>query len=121
MLPVLMVGMQVLFANVGTNLFADAVSSPGHLAALAFGLAVATLGFSAFQTLNAEGPALWVLFCVPHSLENVLCAKAKFWAAVSATYAIVIFGIAVVAARDISLPFIGSAIIVLLGVPVFAT
>ncbi len=32
-------------------------------------LAAYTLMFSAFQTLNAEGQALWILYCVPQSLE----------------------------------------------------
>jgi hypothetical protein len=32
--------------------------------------------FSAFQTLNTEGQALWILLAVPHSLEAVLWQKA---------------------------------------------
>ena len=71
LVPVLMVGAQI-FANSGKGLFVDAASNPTHLAAIAFGLAATTLAFSALQTLNAEGQALWILYCVPHSLEQIL-------------------------------------------------
>ena len=57
---------------------------PPHLAAIAFALAAYALMFSAFQTLNAEGQALWILYSVPHSLESVLWQKARLWAAVAA-------------------------------------
>jgi len=57
----------------------------------------------------------------PHSLEQVLRQKAKFWSAVAAVYAAVIFAAAVLVARDISMQFMGTAVIVLVGVPIFAT
>jgi membrane protease YdiL (CAAX protease family) len=121
LIPALIVGMQVFFNARGGISFADAVEHPANLATIAFALAASTLMFSAFQTLNAEGQALWVLYCVPHSLESVLWQKAKLWAAVATIYPLVVFAIAIAAARDISLQFVGSAVIVLLGVPIFAT
>ena len=118
-MPALIVGLQVLF-SANTNVFAGAIEHPSNLAAIAFGLAVYTLAFSAFQTLNAEGQALWVLYCVPHSLESVLWQKAKFWAAVAAMYPLVIFAIAIATAGDITVQFVGTAGVVLIGVPIFA-
>jgi ABC-2 type transport system permease protein len=118
-LPVIMVGAQV-FLNAGTNLFELTIDQPATLAAIAFALAAYTLMASAFQTLNAEGQALWILYCVPRSLEFVLRQKAKLWATVAAIYPAVIFAIALIAARRISLPFLEEAAIVLLGVPIFA-
>jgi hypothetical protein len=57
---------------------------------------------------------------VPAPLESVLRSKAKLWAALAIVYPLAIFAIAVVLARDISLPFIGAAVVVLAGVPIFS-
>ena len=119
-LPLSIVGMQVLL-NVHTNIFVGAVDTPSTLAALAFGLAAYTLMFSAFQTLNAEGQALWVLYCVPHPLETVLRQKASLWSAMAIIYPLAVFVIAVVVAGGVSWAFLASAAIVLVGVPIFAT
>jgi membrane protease YdiL (CAAX protease family) len=119
-LPLSIVGMQVLL-NVHTNIFVGAVDTPSTLAALAFGLAAYTLMFSAFQTLNAEGQALWILYCVPHSLEAVLRQKARLWSVVAIIYPLAVFVIAVVVAGGVSAAFLASAAIVLVGVPIFAT
>jgi membrane protease YdiL (CAAX protease family) len=117
--PVLIVGFQIFF-TAGTNVFVGAVEHPSNLAAMAFGLAAYTLAFSAFQTLNAEGQALWILYCVPHSLGSVLWQKAKLWATAATAYPLIIFAVAIGVAGHVSLQFIGSAAIVLLGVPIFA-
>lgn len=119
LLPVIIVGAQVLM-TARTNVFVGAVEHPAVLAAIAFGLAAYTLMASAFQTLNAEGQALWILYCVPRSLESVLWQKTKLWAAAVTIYPVLIFAIAIAVAGTISLQFIGSAAIVLLGVPIFA-
>jgi membrane protease YdiL (CAAX protease family) len=119
-LPLSIVGMQVLL-NVHTTIFVGAVGSPSTLAALAFGLAAYTLMFSAFQTLNAEGQALWILYCVPHSLETVLRQKASLWSAMAIIYPLAVFVIAVVVGGGGSWAFLASAAIVLVGVPIFAT
>jgi ABC-2 type transport system permease protein len=119
-LPLSIVGMQVLL-NVHSNIFVGAVDTPSTLAALAFGLAAYTLMFSAFQTLNAEGQALWILYCVPHSLEAVLRQKARLWSAMAIIYPLAVFVIALVVAGGMSWAFLASAAIVLMGVPIFAT
>src|SRR5262249_1626730 len=99
-LPVVVVAIQVMFT--GSNSFVGAVDQPLYLAAIAFGLAAYTLMFSAFQTLNAEGQALWILYCVPHPLESVLWNKAMLWAAVTAVYPLVMFAVAIGVAGGIS-------------------
>jgi ABC-2 type transport system permease protein len=119
LLPLLIVGMQI-FVFAKANIFVGAMEHPETLAAASFGLAAYTLMTSAFQTLNAEGQALWILYTVPQSLEDVLWEKAKLWASVATIYALLVFVVAAALAREISLPFIGSAAIVLLGVPIFA-
>jgi membrane protease YdiL (CAAX protease family) len=118
-LPLLMVGAQLVL-NVHADIFSGAVHAPSHLSAVAFGLAAYTLMFSAFQTLNAEGQSLWILFCLPRSLESILRQKALLWGTVATLYALAVFVAAIALARDVSWPLAGHALIVLVGVPVFA-
>src|SRR5204863_10205193 len=80
-LPVVIMGAQV-FLNAPGSAFATWLGSPEHAAAAAFGIVAYALMFSAFQTLNAEGQALWILYSVPHSLEAVLREKAMLWGTV---------------------------------------
>jgi len=65
LLPAVIVGGQVVI-SMGNGLFVGASEDFSSVAAIAFALAAYTLMFSAFQTVNAEGPALWILYCVPH-------------------------------------------------------
>jgi ABC-2 type transport system permease protein len=121
--PAVIIGTQFfLFMGFGAsfNLFINAMDQPSNLAAIAFGLAAYTLMFSCFQTLNTEGQALWMLYCVPHSLASVLWQKAKLWASVAAIYPAILFAIAIVLAGGVSLRFVGSAAIALLGIPILA-
>jgi membrane protease YdiL (CAAX protease family) len=117
--PLIMLGMQ-FFIGAGTDMVSGAVDHPAHLATIAFGLAAYTLMLSAFQTLNAEGQALWILYCVPRSLGSILKQKTGLWAAVASIYAIIVFAVAAAAAGHVSWPFVGAAAIALLGVPIFA-
>jgi ABC-2 type transport system permease protein len=119
LLPVMIVGIQ-LAVNTGAGIFVGAVDQPSNLAAIAFGLAAYTLMFSAFQTLNAEGQALWILYCVPQSLESVLRQKARLWAVVATLYPLVMFAIAVVVAGHVTIAFIGAVAVVVVGVPIFS-
>ena len=75
---------------------------------------------SAFQTLNSEGGALWLLFTIPRSLESVLREKARLWAVLALAYPLVVFIIAVIVKRHADIELIGFAAIVLLGVPIYA-
>jgi ABC-2 type transport system permease protein len=119
LVPALMVGAQ-LFIYAKSDILVGAVEHPQNLAAIAFGLAAFTLMASAFQTLNAEGPALWILYTVPQSLEGVLRQKAKLWASAATIYPVLIFVAAAALAGTVSPQFIFSAAVVLLGVPIFA-
>jgi hypothetical protein len=118
-LPLITVAAQI-FLNFHTNVFANAVAAPANLAAIAFGLAAYTLLYSAFQTLNTEGQALWILYCVPRPLESVLREKAKLWTVLALVYPLAMFAVAIGLARSISLPFVGAAVVVLVGVPIFS-
>jgi len=118
-LPALIVGLQFLF-NVGSGFSLGLIDHPLHPAAIAFTLAAYALMFSAFQTLNAEGQALWILYSVPHSLESVLWQKARLWAAVATTYPLALLAVAIAVTGSVSLEFAGAALVGLAGVPIFS-
>jgi hypothetical protein len=79
-MPAVMVGLQV--ALNATNIVQSAIEHPENLAAIAFALAAYTLMLSAFQTLNAEGQALWILYSVPQpaAAKRILCPAGMSWA-----------------------------------------
>ena len=117
--PALIVGMQFFF-NAGAGLSLGLIAEPLHLAAIAFALAAYGLMFSAFQALNAEGQALWILYSVPHPLESVLLQKARLWAAITLVYPLALFTVAIAVTGSVSLQLAGAALIVLAGVPIFS-
>jgi ABC-2 type transport system permease protein len=118
-MPLLIVGMQILL-NAGSDIFAGAIDAPGTLALIAFGLASYTLMFSEFRALNVEGQALWILYCVPRSIESVLREKVVLWSALAGFFPLVMFVIAMIAAGGPSPAFLGAAAVVVIGVPIFA-
>jgi ABC-2 type transport system permease protein len=119
-MPIILVGSQIFFQANGSALLSSVVAHPQYLASIAFGISAYALMFSAFQTLNAEGQALWILYCVPQSLESILRQKAALWGVACLLYPVAIFGF-VVASRGVpSTVLLELAVIVLLGIPIFA-
>jgi hypothetical protein len=118
-LPVVIVFSQIVFQG---RLHASTLSgiSNATVASIAFGIAAYTLMMSAFQTLNSEGGALWLLFTFPRSIESVLREKARLWAVLALAYPLAVFIIAVIVKRQADMELIGFAAIVLLGVPIYA-
>jgi membrane protease YdiL (CAAX protease family) len=118
-LPVVVVFSQIVFQG---RLHSSTLSgiSNATIASIAFGIAAYTLMMSAFQTLNSEGGALWLLFTVPRSLESVLREKARLWAVLALAYPLAVFIIAAVVKMHVDIELAGFAAIVLLGVPIYA-
>ena len=117
-LPLLIVGGQLLL---GTSGVASSMwSNPNVLASVAFGLAAYSLSMSAFQTLNSEGHALWLLYTFPCSIEEVLKDKAKLWGVLTLFYPLVLFAIGAFVAPSISWTFLGAMLTALLGIPIYA-
>ncbi len=118
-LPVVIVFSQIVFQG---RLHSATLSSTSNatVASIAFGIAAYTLMMSAFQTLNSEGGALWLLFTIPRSLESVLREKAQLWGLLALAYPLAVFVIAVIIKRHADIELIGFAAIVLLGVPIYA-
>jgi membrane protease YdiL (CAAX protease family) len=119
LLPLIIVGMQLVFNRSG-NAFEALVQVPERMAAVAFGIAAYALMFSAFQTLNTEGQALWILYCVPQPLAEVLKQKALLWGSVSLLYPLLIFGLGAVALGSVTGDVLLLAGIVFVGVPIYA-
>jgi ABC-2 type transport system permease protein len=117
-LPVLVIGAQIWF-NAGGELFASGWRTPTGLAAVAFVMASYALMFSAFQTLNTEGNALWILYSVPQSLESILRQKAILWGVVCLAYPLAIFAVAPIVGAPLA-SLLGPAIVAAAGVPIFA-
>jgi membrane protease YdiL (CAAX protease family) len=118
-MPIILVGTQIVFNQGVTAWLASINNHPEYLAIAAFGVAAYLLMFSAFQTLNAEGQALWMLYTFPVPLESILRQKALLWGAASLVYPVAIFGFAV-ASYGPALSMLQPAFLVLIGVPVFA-
>ena len=116
-LPALFVGVQFLFNRALVESFGQNLQ---RLGALSFGGAAYTLMFSAFQTLNAEGGALWVLWCVPTSLEAVLRQKARLWGLLALAYPLVLMGIGLSLRGSAPPEALWIGAIVLAGVPIYA-
>lgn len=119
-LPVVIVFSQVIFQGRlhGSSLVAV---SNATVASIAFGVAAYTLMMSAFQTLNSEGGALWLLFTVPRSIESILLEKARLWSVLALAYPIAVFIIAAIIKQQVNIELVGYAAIVLLGVPIYAS
>jgi ABC-2 type transport system permease protein len=118
-LPVLIVGMQwVLNGRVET--FAQAWSDPQLVAAGVFGMAAYALLLSAFQTLNAEGGAIWLLYTFPHSIEAVLRDKARLWSVLVFAYPAIAFSFLLEFGPPPDARALGLMAMVLLGVPIYS-
>jgi membrane protease YdiL (CAAX protease family) len=117
-LPLLIVGGQLLLGNSGvaTSMWKD----PNVLASVAFGLAAYSLSMSAFQTLNTEGHALWLLYTFPRSIEEVLKDKAKLWGVITLAYPIAMFAVGAVLAPTLDVRFAGAMLTAFLGIPIYA-
>src|SRR5262249_37693668 len=112
-------GGQFMFTG-GISTVPSLLSSASTVAAIAFGVAAYALMFSAMQTLNAEGKALWLLYSFPHSIESVLKEKARLWGVLALVYPAAILAIGVYYTQDPPAHVAGYALMALLGVPIFS-
>lgn len=119
LLPIIIVGSQMVFN--GT------LSSAGELgqhhtvaAGIAFGIGVYVLMLSAFQTLNNEGPALWLLYTVPRAMESVLKEKARLWGVLALTYPLCVLGFTAAHTDVFEWRMLVLALTALAGIPIYA-
>jgi membrane protease YdiL (CAAX protease family) len=119
-MPVVLISAQLFLNTNAVSSFASIASHPEYAASAAFGISAYALMFSALQTINTEGGALWLLYCVPRSLQSILRQKAVFWSAVCLIYPVIIFAAFALIGGGLSLMLGELAAIVLLGIPIFA-
>ena len=117
-IPLLIVGGQLVLgtSGVATSMWKD----PNVLASVAFGLAAYSLSMSAFQTLNTEGHALWLLYTFPRPIEDVLKDKAKLWGVITLAYPAILFAIGAVVVPTLDWKFLGAVLTAFLGIPIYA-
>jgi membrane protease YdiL (CAAX protease family) len=119
LMPVVIVGSQMLMNGSLRSLSTDGVG-PVALGIIAFGVSAYMLMMSAFQTINNEGQALWLLYTFPTSLERVLKDKARLWAVLALVYPLILFGAGLVMATHLDWHMAGIAALVFAGIPLFS-
>jgi membrane protease YdiL (CAAX protease family) len=119
LLPVVTLGGQFAI-NGGIDSLTRIWSSPAFAASTAFGVASYMLMLSAFQTINTEGAALWLLYSFPRSIGGILKEKAQLWAVLALVYPLLILLPGWFYADDAGLNYLGHAVLALIGVPIYA-
>jgi membrane protease YdiL (CAAX protease family) len=115
-MPLFIVGIQVYVGARGLKIGSF---EPSSVFAAGFAVAAYSLMFSAFQIVNAEGQALWLLFTLPRRPEKVLLEKVKLWGGVALIYPLAVV-VLFFATHAPSLRAVALALVALAGVPIFA-
>jgi membrane protease YdiL (CAAX protease family) len=90
------------------------------MAAGAFGIGSYVLLLSAFQTLNTEGSALWMLYTFPRSMAGMLKEKAQLWCALALLYPVLVFATGLYFTPRFNWTLLAYAAIVAVGIPIYA-
>ena len=119
LLPLVILGSQVVFTGRLKDL-QGLLDSPALLASTGFFLGTYTLMMSAFQNLNKEGGALWLLYTFPVSVEQALREKAQLWAVLAMVYPVIMFGLALAWMPAWRWDMAGLMLLALAGIPLYA-
>jgi len=90
------------------------------MAVIAFGIGSYVLLLSAFQAINTEGNALWMLYTFPHRIDSMLKEKAQLWTALAALYPLLIFVTGLYFTPDFNWRLLWWFAVVMAGIPVYA-
>ncbi|CAN7551329.1 CPBP family intramembrane metalloprotease [Pseudoduganella sp. LjRoot289] len=90
------------------------------MAAIGFGIGSYVLLLSAFQAINTEGHALWMLYTFPRPIGSLLKEKAQLWGVLAALYPLLVFAIGLYYTPDFNWRLLAYAAIVMAGIPVYA-
>lgn len=119
LMPVVMLASQLLINGQFSKLGAGTIG-PVMLASTAFGIGAYVLMLSAFQAVNKEGGALWLLYTFPGTIARALWEKAQLWAALALIYPLAIFGAGLYFSSGTLWQLAGLLLIVLAGMPLYA-
>ncbi|KQV91106.1 hypothetical protein ASD15_03385 [Massilia sp. Root351] len=90
------------------------------MAVIAFGIGSYVLLLSAFQAINNEGNALWMLYTFPRRIDSMLKEKAQLWTALAALYPLLIFATGLYFTPDFNWRLLWWVAVVMAGIPVYA-
>ena len=119
LLPVVVVASQLLLQGRLDGL-TQLGREPAVMASFAFFLGAHVLMLSAFQTLNREGGALWLLYTLPRPISVVLREKAQLWAALAALYPLAVFELGLAGVGGAGWHVLWLLFLALAGMPIFA-
>lgn len=120
LIPLVIFGSQLVL-NGQVKDMGQFLANPALLSSVAFGLGAYVLMLSAFQTINTEGHALWLLYTYPQSIGGMLAEKARLWSLLALAYPLGIFAIGLWFGAPADGRLLSQAILVLAGIPIFAT
>lgn len=120
LIPLIIFGSQLVL-NGQVQDMGEFLTNPALLSSVAFGLGAYVLMLSAFQAINTEGHALWMLFTYPHSIGSVLAEKAQLWSVLALVYPLAVFGMGVGFGVPADGRLLSQLVLVLAGIPIFAT
>lgn len=118
-LPLLILGSQVVFTG-RLHDVRELLDSPALVASTGFFLGTYTLMMSAFQNLNKEGGALWLLYTFPLGVEQALREKAQLWAVLAMLYPLILFGVALAWMPAWRWDMAGLMLLALAGIPLYS-
>jgi membrane protease YdiL (CAAX protease family) len=118
-MPIVIVGGQIVL-NGQLDAFGRMAANPTSLALTAWGIGAYMLMLSAFQTLNNEGQALWMLYTYPKPIEDVLRDKAQLWGVLALVYPAALLAFGAITAHAIEPRAAVNFAIVVAGIPVFS-
>lgn len=97
------------------------IGNPALLSSVAFGLGAYVLMLSAFQTINTEGHALWLLYTYPQSIGSMLAEKAQLWSVLALVYPLAVFAMGLWFGVPVDGGLLSQLVLVMAGIPIFAT
>lgn len=120
LIPLIIFGSQLVLNGQVDNMD-QFLGNPALLSSVAFGLGAYVLMLSAFQTINTEGHALWMLYTYPRSIGSMLAEKAQLWSMLALAYPLAVFGMGLWFGVPADGSLLAQAVLVLAGIPIFAT
>ena len=120
LIPLIIFGSQLVLNGQVKNMN-QFISDPALLSSVAFGLGAYVLMLSAFQTINTEGHALWLLYTYPKSIGSMLAEKAQLWSVLALVYPLAIIAMGLWFGVPADGRLLSQLVLVMAGIPIFAT
>ena len=119
LIPLIIFGSQLALNGQAANL-GQFFRNPALVSSVAFGLGAYVLMLSAFQTVNSEGHALWMLYTFPKDIGSMLAEKAQLWSVLALGYPLAVFGISLWCGAPADASLLAQLVLVVAGLPIFA-